>query len=371
MDLGFTTEQDMLRETASKFFANECPSDAVRELEESEEGYSPEIWKKIADLGWMGVLFPEEYGGYGGQFIDVAIIMEEVGRAVYPSPFFSTVIQCGLTILEGASEDQKKDLLAKISEGSLIMALALHEEDASYLASGINMEAKASGDQYALNGTKMFVMDANIADKLIVAAKTDAGITLYIVDAKDSGITCTKMPTIGKDNTCEIKFKDVKVSKGDIIGEPGNGWNIIEKIWGRAATAKCAEMIGGCKAAIDMTAEYAKERVQYGNPIGGYSVIQHYMADMLLAYDTTFNYLYKVVWLIDEGMDHDTEASALKSQVNENYKYITERGVQIHGGVGTSREFDIGLYYRKAKSFEYVMGDTDYHYEKIAQGLGL
>ena len=130
-------------------------------------------------------------------------------------------------------------------------------------------------------------------------------------------------------------------------------------------------MIGGCKAAIDMTAEYAKERVQYGNPIGGYSVIQHYMADMLLAYDTTFNYLYKVVWLIDEGMDHDTEASALKSQVNENYKYITERGVQIHGGVGTSREFDIGLYYRKAKSFEYVMGDTDYHYEKIAQGLGL
>ncbi|MDY6934206.1 MAG: acyl-CoA dehydrogenase family protein [Spirochaetota bacterium] len=371
MDLGFTSEQEMLRETAAKFFVNECPSEKVREIEESESGYSSELWSKIAELGWTGVLFPEEYGGYGGQFIDIVIIMEEMGRAVFPSPFFSTVVQCGMLIQEGGSEDQKKDLLAKITEGSLIMAFAQHEEDGSYLPSGINMKAEASGNQYTLNGTKMFVMDANIADKLIVAAKADAGITLFLVDAKSSGITCTKMPTIGMDNCCEVIFKDVKVDKGDIIGGAGKGWDIIEKIWGRASVAKSAEMIGGCKASIDMTAEYSKERVQYGQPIGGYDVLQHYMANMLLAYDTSFNYLHKVTWMIDEGMDHDKEASALKSQVNENYKFITERGVQIHGGVGTSREFDIGLYYRRAKSFEYVMGDTDYHYEKVAKALGL
>ena len=371
MDLGFSTEQEMLRDTAAKFFAAECPSEKVREIEESEQGYSSELWQKMAELGWMGVFFPEEYGGYGGQFIDLVIILEELGAAAYPSPFYSTVIQSGFTILEGGSEDQKKDLLAKISEGSIIMSLAQYEEEGSYRATGINMPAKSSGDGYVLNGTKMFVSDANIADKLIVAAKADEGITLFLVDAKASGITTTKMPTIGMDNTCEVIFKDVKVSKGDIIGAPGKGWDILEKMFDRAVVAKCAEMVGGSKRSIDITAEYAKERVQYGKPIGGYQAIQHYMANMLLGYDTSFNYLHKVTWMIDEGMDCGKEASALKAQVNEQYKFITERGVQIHGGVGTTREFDIGLYYRRAKSCEYVSGDTDFHYERVAVGLGM
>ena len=369
MDLDFTSEQDMLRDSAAKFLANECPYDKVKELEESEEGYSPEVWQQMAELGWTGLLFPEEYGGYGGEFMDLIIIQEEIGKRVVPSPFLSTVIQCGLIILEGGSEEQKQDLLAQISEGGVIMALAQYEEEASYLETGINMEAKADGDAYVLNGTKMFVMDANIADKLIVAARTSKGVTLFLVDAKDPGITTTKMPTIGKDNNCEVIFKNVKVSKGDVIGPVGGGWDILEKMNAKAAVAKAAEMVGGSKTCIEMTAAYAKEREQYGKPIGGFQAIQHYMANMLLAYDTAYNYLYRVVCMIDEGEDFTTPASIVKACSNENFKFISERAVQIHGGIGTTREHDIGLFYRKAKAYEFMFGDTDYHYEKIAQHL--
>jgi len=372
MNLDFTSEQEMLKESASKFFANECPYSKVREIEESIEGYSPEVWAKMAELGWMGVMFPEEYGGFEGQFMDIVIIQEEIGKSLCPSPFFSTVIQCGLTILEGATEDQKKELLEKISEGGLIMSLAQYEEEGSYLASGIQMEARPDNDRYILNGTKMFVADANIADKLIVAARTgDSGITLFLVDAKENGITCNKMPTIGMDNTCEVIFDQVKVPASDILGAKGKGWEILENMTSKAAVAKCAEMIGGCRASIDITAAYAKEREQYGKPIGGFQIIQHYMANMLLAYDTSHNYLYRVAWMIDEGLDVTKEASALKARLNETYKFITERAVQIHGAIGTTRECDIGLFYRRAKSCEYIMGDTGFHYEKLAQGLGI
>lgn len=372
MNLDFTSEQNLLRKSVAEFLAKECPFEKVREIEESEEGFDKKHWKKMADLGWMEVFYPEEYGGYGDPFMDVMIIMEEMGKKTFPSPFFSTVVQCGLTILEGGSEEQKKDLLSKVARGKLILALAQYEEEASYNASGINMPADLDGDQYVLNGTKMFVMEANIADKIIVAARIpDAGVSLFLVDAKAPGITTSKMPTIGMDNCCEVIFKDVKVSKEDLIGEPGKGWEILERMFPKATVAKCAEMVGGCRAVIDMTAEYAKQRVQYGKPIGGYQAIQHYMANMLLGYDTTSNYLYKVCWMVDEGLDVTKEIHALKAQANEQFKFISERGVQIHGGVGTSREFDVALFYRRAKAWEYIMGDSDYHWEKLAVALGM
>jgi alkylation response protein AidB-like acyl-CoA dehydrogenase len=370
MNLDFTSEQNMLRESAGRFFANECPFAKVKELEESEAGYDPALWGQMAELGWLGMSFPEEYGGYGGEFMYTVIIQEEIGKAAYPSPFFSTVVQCGLTILEGGTEEQKADLLAKISEGSLIMALAQFEEEASYLPSGIRMKATADGDQYVLNGTKMFVMDANVADQLIVVAQAaDKGISLFLVDAKDPGITCTKMPTIGMDNNCEVIFKDLRVPAGNILGEAGKGWEALEKMAPRATVAKCAEMVGGSKTCIDMTAEYAKERVQYGKPIGGYQAIQHFMADMLVAYDTSSSYLYKVAWMVDGGLDFTTEASMLKSCANANYEFVSERACHIHGGIGTTREADIGLFYRRAKAFSYQMGDTEYHEDKVAEAL--
>ncbi|MCP4754576.1 MAG: acyl-CoA dehydrogenase [Proteobacteria bacterium] len=372
MDLGFSKEQDMLRKSVAEFLSKECPYETVKEIEETEEGYSKKMWKKIAELGWMETYFPEAYGGYGDPLMDLYIIIEEMGKAAFISPFMSTVIQCGLSVLEGGSEDQKKDLLSKIAKGKLIMALAQYEPEASYLESGINLPAVADGGNYLLNGTKMFVTDANIADKLLVAARVaDAGVTLLLVDAKDPGIAIRKMPTVGMDNSCEVVFKDVKVSKENVIGEPGRGWNILEKVQPKAVLAKCAEMLGGCKASLDMTTDYAKERVQYGKPIGGFQAIQHFMADMQMAYDSSLNLFYKAVWKIEEDMDAAMDVAGLKAKLNEDYKFISERGVHIHGGIGTTREYDVGIFYRRAKTSEFAMGDTDYHLEKVAQGMGM
>jgi alkylation response protein AidB-like acyl-CoA dehydrogenase len=370
MDLNFTKMQDMLRKSVAEFLAKECPFETVKELEESEIGYSPEMWEKIVELGWPGLPFPEQYGGFGGEFMDLVIIQEEMGKRVFPSPFFATVVQCGTAVLESGTEAQKKELLPQIADGKLLMALAQHENDPGYTKGCIQLSAKAQGGSYILNGTKMFVLDANIAHTLIVAAKPDnADITLFLVDAKDPGLTISKIPTIALDNTCEVIFKDVKVPKQNILGKPGKGFEILEKVMTKAAIAKAAEMIGGGKVCIDMTSEYARKRVQYEKPIGGQQIIQHYMANMSIAYDTIYNYLYRVAWMVDAGEDATLSASVLKAKTNENFKFITDRAVQIHGGIGTTREYDVAMFFRRAKAWEFVCGDTDYHTDKVADRI--
>ncbi len=372
MDLGFSTEQEMLRKSVAEFLSKECPYETVKEIEETAEGYSKKLWKKIAELGWMEIYYPEAYGGYGDPLLDLYIIIEEMGKAAFPSPFISTVVQCGFAILEGGSEDQKKDLLSKIAQGKLIMGLAQYEPEASYLESGINMPAVACGDDFILNGTKMFVAEANIANKFLVAARVaDAGVSLFLADANDSGIAVRKMPTVGMDNICEVVFRDVKVPKTDIVGTLGEGWAILDSIRPQTVLAKCAEMLGGCKASLDMTSAYVKERVQYGTPIGANQAIQHFMADMLIAYDTGSNLFNKIVWMVEEGMDAAMDVAGLKAKLNEDYKFISERGVHLHGGIGTTREYDVGIFYRRAKAAEFAMGDTDFHLEKVAVGMGM
>lgn len=371
MDLDFSKEQDMLRKSVAEFLAKECPFDTVREIEDSPDGFDRKIWKKMAKLGWMEIHFPEAYGGLGDPFVDVTIIMEEMGKKAFPSPFFSTVVLCGEVLLKGGSEAQKSEILPKIAAGKKVVALAQYEEEVSYRESGIQLAAEPDGDDTILNGKKMFVLDANVADDLIVAARTAEGVTLFLVDAKAPGVSIEKMQTIGKDNNCAVTLEKVRVSKDALLGEPGMGWAILEKAAPRATVAKCAEMLGACEEAIAMTAAYAKQRVQYGTPIGGFQAIQHYMANMRVAYDTSIYYLHKVVWMLDQGMDASKEVSALKAQVNEQFKFITERAVQIHGGIGTTREFNIGLFYRRAKAFEYILGDTDYHMDKLADALGM
>jgi alkylation response protein AidB-like acyl-CoA dehydrogenase len=370
MNLDFSTEQKMIKDEAMKFLKKECSYDRVKELEESEPGYDPKMWKKMADLGWMALMFPKEYGGDGGQFIDIALILEALGSMVVPSPFFSTVIQCGLVLMEAGSAEQKKELLPAISDGDLIMALAQYEEDGSYHVSDIVMEATSSDDGYLLNGTKLFVMNANIADKLIVAAKTGADQTsLFLTDTNTPGITINKLPTIALDNNCEVIFENVAIPKDSMIGDPGCAESVLGKTNALAAVAKSAEMLGGCKACIDMTTDYAKQRVQYGKPIGGFQVIQHFVSNMLIEYDTNYNYLYRVICKIDTSEDFETDAYALKANTNEAYKFISERGVHIHGGIGTTREGNPGLFFRRVKADEVICGDTPTFLDAVFEGL--
>jgi len=371
MDLDYSAKQVMLRRSAADFLARECPFDEVRRLEESVEGYNPATWKKMARLGWLELFYPEDCGGLGDPFAEVAILLEEMGKRAFPSPFFTTVIQAGLILLAGGSDTQKKSILPLIAAGNHIIALAQFEADAGYSPESITLTATADGAGWRLNGTKLFVLDANIADQLIVVARTEQGITLFLTDTNREGITIQKLQTIGKDNQCQVRFADVPVGRDDLIGAAGEGRQILETAMPKAVLAKCAEMLGGCQEVLKMTTAYAKQRVQYERPIGAFQVIQHYLADMKIACDTTLYYYHQVIWLVDQGMAVALPLSALKARCNQVYKTITDRAVQIFGGVGTTREFNIGLFFRRAKVAESVLGDTHFHHGRIAEALQL
>jgi len=270
VDFGFDEIQDMLSKDARRFLGDKCPKTFVREMEEDEAGYSPELWKEMADLGWMGLVIPEEYGGQGMSFMDLAALLEEMGRACLPGPFFSTVVLGGALVLEAGSEEQKKQLLPQIADGEMIMSLALLESSGLYDPERIAMTATPGGDGYMLDGTKLFVTDAHIADTLICAARTEIGISLFLIDAKSPGVNCKLLKTIASDRQCEVTFDRITVPKENLLGELNGGWPVVEKVLMQAAAAKCAEMIGGAQQVLEMVVNYAKERQQFGKPIGSF-----------------------------------------------------------------------------------------------------
>jgi alkylation response protein AidB-like acyl-CoA dehydrogenase len=378
MNLDLTEEQEMLRTSARDFLTKECPKTMVRKLEEDEKGYSPELWHKMAELGWMGLVLPEQYNGMGMGFMDLVILLQEMGRNILPGPFFSTVVMGSLPILNAGTEEQKKEFLPRIAAGDMILTLAFIEPSARYDAAGVQTKAAAQGDSFIINGTKLFAENAHIADYIICVTRTkkgttpEDGITLFLVDAKSPGIKCEVMPTIGADKLCEVVFKNVKVPKNRMLGKLNEGWPIMAKTLEYATIAKCAEMVGGQEAALDMTLAYVKERVQYGKPIGSFQVIQHYCANMWMNVETSRDILYKAAWNVAEGLPgSDAEVAVAKGWINEAYKFVTERAVQCHGAIGTTRDHDIGLYYRRAKAGELAFGDTDFQKELVAQQLGL
>ena len=378
MNLDLSEEQEMLRTSARDFLTKECSKTLVRQLEENEKGYSPELWRKMADLGWMGLVLPEQYNGMGMGFMDLIILLQEMGRNILPGPFFTTVVLGSLPILSAGTEEQKKEFLPRIATGELILTLAFTEPSARYDAAGVNIKAVAQGDSFVIDGTKLFVENAHIADYMICVTRTkkgttpEEGITLFLVDAKSPGIKCEVMPTIGADKLCEVVFKKVKVPKNNMLGKLHEGWPILAKTLEQASIAKCAEMVGGQEAAMEMTLSYVKERVQYGRPIGSFQVIQHYCANMWMNVETSRDILYKAACSVAENLPGSaSEVSIAKGWINEAYKFVTERAVQCHGAIGTTRDHDIGLYYRRAKAGELAFGDTDFQKELVAQQLGL
>jgi len=280
-------------------------------------------------------------------------------------------------VLEAGSEEQKKEILARISTGEAIATLAVTEPSASYEPSAIAVTAKAEGDGYVISGTKLFVDNAHIADYIIVAARTkdggkpEEGITLFVVDGKAAGITTTLLKTISGSKQCEVIFDKVKVPKAGVLGDVDKGWAAVEKVIEKAAVAKCAEMVGGAQAALDMSVAYAKERVQFGKPIGAFQAIQHHCANMLIDVDSSRFLTYQAAWKVSEGMEAVMEVSMAKAWVNEAYRRVTQLGHQIHGGIGFCMDHDMPLYFKAAKTGESLFGTSDWHREKVAQELGL
>ena len=377
MDLSFSEEQEMLWKSARDFLADKCEKTLVREMEEDERGYVPELWQEMADLGWVGLPFPEKYGGGGFSFLDLVVLLEEMGRACLPGPFVSTVVLGGMPVAEFGTEEQKQDILPKVCAGKAIMTLALTEPSARYEAASVQVKAVAEGDGYVIDGTKLFVNDANVADYMIVVARTtekanpEEGITLFIVDAKSPGISTFVLRTIAGDKQCEVSFDKVKVPKANVLGKVDQGWGMVKRIMEWAALAKAAEMMGGAQQVLEMTVEYAKERVQFDRPIGSFQIIQHYLADMSIDVDSSRVSLHKAAWMLSEGMECTKEISVIKGWLSEAYRRVAAQSHQIHGAIGFTKDHDLELYFRRAKAGELYFGDADFHREIVAQQLGL
>jgi alkylation response protein AidB-like acyl-CoA dehydrogenase len=377
MDFGLSEEQEMLRTSARDFLQKECPKKLVKQLDESDEGYSRELWRKMAELGWMGLPFPEKYGGGGGSFLDLTVLLEAMGYNIVPGPFFSTVVLGGTTILAAGNEGQKKGLLSEIASGKLIFALAMTEPDAKYEAASIKTNATLRDGKYVINGTKLFVNDANVANYLLCVAKTKAtgkpenGITIFLVDSKAPGIRCTLLKTLARDKQCEVVFDNVAVSKEDILGGLNRGWQIIQDVLQKAIVAKCAEMVGGAQAALDMAVAYAKERVQFNRPIGSFQAIQHYCANMVSDVDGSRFVTYKAAWKVSEGLPATMDVAIAKAWTGAAYSRVTLLAHQIFGAVGFTMDHDLHLYYRRAKAGEIIFGDGAFQRATVARELGL
>ena len=377
MDFSLSEEQEMLRKSARDFLADKCPKTYVKQMETDEKGYSPALWKEMAELGWQGLALPEKYGGSGMEFLDLAILQEEMGRACLPGPFFSTVILGAMTILDAGNDAQKSAYLPGIAAGKTIVTLALNETDGLYEADSINVKAVADKDSFIINGEKYFVPDANVADYILCVARTSDekdkknGITIFIVPAKDSGVKHTLLKTITGEKMCEVTFTNVKVSRDNVLGGVGKGWPIVEKVIERAAISKCCDTVGVLQKVLEMTLDYAKERKQFDRPIGAFQVIQHYMADMMTYVDGTRFVSYQAAWRMNKGLPAIRETAIAKAWSAESYEWCITKSHQIFGAIGVTIDHDLHFYTTRGKTSQLSYGNADFWREPVAKSLGM
>jgi 3-oxocholest-4-en-26-oyl-CoA dehydrogenase beta subunit len=375
MDFSLSEEQEMLRKSARDFLADKCPKTYVKQMETDEKGYSPALWKEMAELGWQGLALPEKYGGSGMEFLDLAILQEEMGRACLPGPFFSTVILGAMTILDAGNDAQKSAYLPGIAAGKIIVTLALNETDGLYEADSINVKAVADKDSFIINGEKYFVPDANVADYILCVARTSDekdkknGITIFIIPAKDSGVKCTLLKTITGEKMCEVTFTNVKVSRDNVLGGVGKGWPIVEKVIERAAISKCCDTVGVLQKVLEMTLDYAKERKQFDRPIGAFQVIQHYMADMMTYVDGTRFVSYQAAWRMNKGLPAIRETAIAKAWSAESYEWCITKSHQIFGAIGVTIDHDLHFYTTRGKTSQLSYGNADFWREPVAKSL--
>jgi alkylation response protein AidB-like acyl-CoA dehydrogenase len=357
MQFGLNESQEMLKSNARKFFAAECPMEEVRRLMETPTAYDAALWAKMAEQGYTGIIFPEEFGGVGLGTLDLILLMEEAGRALLPGPLFSTVALAGAAILAVASPAQKKKYLERIASGEARATLAFLEASASWDPAELTMAATAGGK---LTGEKLFVTDAGVADFLVVVAKNG----VYVVDAKAPGVKVAAMH--GMDMTRKIyavTFADTPVEK---IGETA----ALAKALDIATSALAAELVGGMQRTLDITVEYAKVRKQFGKPIGSYQAVQHQCADMYLETESSRSAAYYAAWTLQEGAHDSAVAAAIaKMYASDAARTVGNRGIQVHGGMGFTWENDVHLYYRRAKASETMLGDAAFHRSRIAMEM--
>jgi alkylation response protein AidB-like acyl-CoA dehydrogenase len=370
MDFALNEQQEMMQTMARDFLTGEYTDKVLKAMAKDEKGYTPELWKKLAAMNLTGLAIPEAYGGVG-DFLDLIVVLEEMGRACFIAPFFTSVVLGAGTIVEAGNETQKKEFLPKIAEGKIIVTLALPEQPGKYTADAIKMKAAKKGNDFILNGTKLFVPDAQNADYVIVAARTSEGksaqegLSLFIVDAKSSGMKITPLETVAGDKQAEIVFTDVAVLAANVLGAIDKAWPSIDKIIQKAAVARCAEMIGLSQKVLDISLDYVKERIAFGHPIGAFQAIQHRCADMLIDLDSSRYVTYQAAWRINENLPAAREAAIAKAWVGQACKRIVHSAHQVHGAIGFTEDHILHYYTKRVRSYEFSFGDVDSNLEKL------
>ncbi len=374
MDVIPNEEEQMVKNLAREFLEAECPPILARNMEKDEKGYPPELWQKMAGLGWLGMSLPEQYGGQGLPLTYLGLIIEEVGRTIAPVPFLNTVVP-SLTIAQDGTSEQRQNLLPRISRGDLIMTWAVQEQDPRLLPETVHLEAKAEGDGYLLTGTKMFVDNFVVAEKFLVAARTapagdeNQGISLFLVDTNSPGISAISLTTLAKDKQSKVTFDRVSVPASNLVGELNQGWPVVQRLLDLATALICAQMVGATRKDAEMAIEYAKNRVAFGRPIGAFQSIQHMCADMILWVDGGQLLTYEALWRMDQGLPASVEVSQAKAFCNDKCVAAVRTSQIIHGGIGFMMEFDLHLWYRRVTAWSMRLGTSFDHRAKISRAL--
>jgi alkylation response protein AidB-like acyl-CoA dehydrogenase len=375
MPMILNDEQNMLKDSAKDFCTNSAPIAQLRKLrdENNADGFDRDTWNSMVELGWAGIPFPEEHGGLAFGYKGLGVVTEETGRTLAASPLFATVWVGGTTINVGGSAEQKAEILPKVASGELLLALAL-EESHRHNPYGVATTATESGGSYQLSGDKTFVLDGHIADKLIVAARTSGsagdrdGITLLLVDAKADGVEVTRTIMADSRNAANIKLENVAAE--GVIGEVGQGAAILDTTLDIARIGIAAEMLGSTQECFERTVEYLKEREQFGVPIGSFQALKHRAADMFCEIELSKSCVLEALTALDEGRDAEEIAklaSLTKAKVGETYHTVSREGIQMHGGIGMTDEFDIGFFIKRAAVTEQTFGDTNFHRNRYGE----
>ena len=369
MEFELNETQKLFKSSARELFAQECPPSLVREMVEKNDPYSETLWGKLVEQGWTGLIFPEEFGGQGLGLIEMAVSFEEMGRALVPGAFLSSVPLAGSLIGRAGSDEQRGKYLQAICEGRAKATVALLEETATWDASRVSLSGVEAGGAVKLSGKKLFVADAAVADFIVTAARVGSDIALAVVGRNSRGVTVKPMPSIDATrHLYEVAFEDVEVPASDILatGEPAH--KALDYAIDVATLALAAEMVGGMQWVLDASVEYAKTRKQFGKPIGQFQAIQHHCANMLLMTESARSAVYYAAWV----MGNDTEQAPLavsmaKAYASDAYREVGNLGIQVHGGIGFTWDENVHFYYKRAKASELMFGDATYHRERIAQ----
>jgi alkylation response protein AidB-like acyl-CoA dehydrogenase len=371
MNFGFSEEQELLRAEVRKFLDQNAPLERVREISEAGESTDPHLWNRMAELGWVGLTMPDEHGGVGLNLETMLVVLEETGRSLFPSPLISTVL-AAKAIERFGSPDQHARWLPGLADGSKIGTFAFLERDDSWTPDGVGAHAKPDGDELIVSGTKLFVTDAGAADLFVVAVRTgtdDSAISLVVIEKDAKGLRAEDFDAMDlTKKTGRVDLEEVRVGHDQLLGEINEGWPASQWLLNLGAALVTAEAVGAAEATLQITTDFAKQRIQFDEQIGKFQGVKHPLAEIYVDIESFRSLVYYATWAIDQDAeDAEVAVSKAKAYCSDAFPRAGIMGVQLHGGVGYTWEYDIQLYLKRSKWLRPMFGDADYHYERIAR----